>query len=115
MSKKSRGENLHKKRRCKEKELENQDIPGLNAATPNKLGSRVVDEARPLSQNIIVDIGSTCTSISAFTSSVTSRSFSTTTNATSVADSMVKSLQLLESCELQSEAFQLAMSNPVFK
>ena len=49
------------------------------------------------------------------TSSVASRSVSTVTDVKSVADDMVKSLQLLESRELQSEAFQLAMSNPVFK
>ena len=115
MHKKSRGQNLHKKRRGKEKELENQDIHGLNVATPDQPGSRAVDGERPPSQNIVMDIRSTCTSISALTSSVASRSFSTVTDENSVADGMVKSLQLLESCELQSEAFQLAMSNPVFK
>ena len=77
----------------------------MNVATPNKLGSRVVDEARRQSQNIIIDIGSTCTSLSALTSSFASRSFSTVTDAKSVADDMVKSLQLLGSHELQSEAF----------
>ena len=74
-----------------------------------------MDEAIPQSQNILIDIGSTCTSISVLISSVASRSFSTVTDAKSVADSMVKSLQLLGSRELQSAAFQLPMSNPVFK
>ena len=74
-----------------------------------------MDDAIPPSQNMIIDVGSQCTSISALTSSVALCSDSTVTNAKSVADDMVKSLQLLESRELQSEAFQLAMSNPVFK
>ena len=115
MPKKYRGKKLHKKRRGKDKVLENEEIPGLNVATTNKSGSRVVDDAIPPSQNMIIDVGSQCTSISALNSSVASRSDSTVTDEKSVADDMVKSLQPLESCELQSEAFQLAMYNPVFK
>ena len=115
MPKKYRGKKLHKKRRGKDKVLENEEIPGLNVATTNKSGSRVADDAIPPSQNMIIDVGSQCTSISALTSSVALHSDSTVTDAKSVADDMVKSLQLLGSRELQSEAFQLAMSKIVFK
>ena len=87
----------------------------MNIPTPNKSDNRVVDEAIPLSQTMIIDIGSPCTSISALNSSVASRSFSTVTDPKSVADDMVKRLHLLVIHELQSEAFQLAMSNPVYK
>ena len=81
MPKKCRGKHLHKKRRGKDKELENEEIPGLNVATTNKSGSRVVDDAIPPSQNMIIDVGSQCTPISALTSSVASRSVSTVTDA----------------------------------
>ena len=66
----------------------------MNVATPSKSGSRIVDEARPPLQNIIVDIGSTCTSLSALPLSVASWSFSTATDAKSIADDMAKSLHL---------------------
>ena len=54
-------------------------------------------------------------SLSALTSSVASPNYSMVTDKKYVADNIAKSLQLLGSCELQSEAFQLAMHNPVFK
>ena len=53
--------------------------------------------------------------LSALTLSVASRRFSTVTDAKSVTYNMVESLQLRGSPELQSEAFQLAVYNPLYK
>ena len=72
--------------------MENQEVPGLNIPTQQKSDNRVVYEPIPPSQNMIIYIVSPSTYISALTSSVASRSFSTVTNEKFAVDKMVKSL-----------------------
>ena len=92
MPKMDRGGNLHQKRRAKEKQLGNQNIPELNIPTPTKSDNRLVKEATPWPQNKMIDIETQCTLFSVLTSSVVSIHFSTVTDAKSVADDMVKTL-----------------------
>ena len=109
-----------------EEELQELDggEPQINHLIPNALEKKAGDMSSSPSKDskcsrckdLIVDVGAESgTCLSALTSSVASCNNSETTGATSAAKTIVKSLKMLGSSEQQSEAFEIAMRNPLFR
>ena len=66
------------------------------------------------SKDFIIDVASQSTSISTLTTSDTSSNLIGEIKTVSAAKTMVNSLETLPSSDQQSEAFEIAMRNPIF-
>ena len=122
MTKKSTRKGLcHKKGqkkggRKKEPEEQKSDCaePKINNSTTDESVRNAGDMRSCPSKDFIVDVASQSTSISLLTTSDKSSNLIGEIKTVSAAKTMVNSLETLPSSDQQSEAFEIAMRNPIF-
>ena len=106
----------HKKGQKKGNRLkEYKELLELDGGELNVVEKRIEDMTSNDLNDVIVDVASKSTSVSALTSSVTSNNVSDTKAALLAAKIMLESLEVLGSSEQQSKAFEIAMCNPRFR
>ena len=88
--------------------------PKINNSTTDESGKKAGDMRSCPSKDFIVDVASQSTSISTLTTSDKSSNLIGEIKSVSAAKTMVNSLEMLPSSDEQSEAFEIAMRNPIF-
>ena len=86
----------------------------INRTSPDESKQTAVDVIFSPPKDFIVDVSSQSTSISTLTKSDTSSNLIGEIKTVSAAKTMVNSLETLPSSDQQSEAFEIAMRNPIF-
>ena len=102
--------------RKKEPEEQKSDCaePKINNSTTDESGKKAGDMRLCPSKDFIIDVASQSTSISTLTTSDKSSNLIGEIKSVSAAKTMVNSLEMLPSSDQQSEAFEIAMRNPIF-
>ena len=105
----------HKKGQKKGNRMkEYKELPELDSGEQNVVEKKIEDMTSNDLKDSIVDVASRSTSISTLTTSDTSSNIIGEIKTVSAAKTMVNSLEMLPSSGEQSEAFEIAMHNPIF-